>query len=1061
MSLALSLPIELIYYISKYLDDFADLSSWSRSCRAFYAALTPLLYYNVKDDSLVMCWACDKGHLNTVQRLLDAGANPNAAYAQKEPRWWNHLPSQLQPDEDFTPSLQPEEDHPLSRPLEEPPSRHSQHEMDFKFRMNLWLQSRAAIDHEMIEYFEEDFYDVDGAAELDLVEEDDIEIGWFYHWNPYKSVKTFPQRCYWTPLHVAAARGNDKLVNLLLDNGADINALSRLYCTCATPPDHRVAPLWTPLHTSMCHRHESTTRLLLSRGASANVTTRYRGQDDRRFTALHSACTVDLLDAARALVDGGYQTDVTVRDHKNLTPLAYAFFRGNWAMIDFLLAHGADVNATIGPLNALGHACLLGYYAEALRLLDLGATLQCKSDIYHEPPIYFHLIAVAELPTFHHLAHPNKRNSGLSLTDVVKALLHSGADVRDSSAHDDVNYGSCALDKAISLNSEESQKTPKGAMLNTIEALLEAMAQTSAPRLVEIDEVGPDNNESDTTDDVDISNAFRMICSLPHKHEDKLEVVALLLRYNRAVEMANVEPNLIHASILGTNYDISTLLLDNGFNRPCEKQFEHLIRQLLKNDFAEGLCHLLNRFPNIAPLIRNGQLLCDAIDAGSEECAELLINEGVSIYSRNKDGSSLLFAACMMGDTHTAELLLENGADPDECTQDGDPLTTIAALDEDRDMVRLLLDYGASIHSSPPGRLTRHPNMGFLDIAISFGLIDAVDEIVDHKNFGSPTDEEISRHWQTVINTPCSAARQGIMIDILLGSKRFDKDQIFMMTDDEPGSVVEITPLHLCVVVGLFMNRIGIIQELVNSGADIHKRLPVRPNTQTQGLEPESKLKGVVGFEGKTPLGWAIEFSSIRVVRALLKEKALLYNQFLGLEMEETRMDLMLHYAKAACRRQKPVMFSLLFKNGLDRTIYDEDGNTIIHMICDYVETFWPNNEPEWTMECIAERAAFSLITCLKWAVMYELRNKKGVSGMDRVLQILKYSGNCEFRQTLAKHWLAALDDSDEEEDPDDEESGDNSDDEPSDGGLDPDNEISEDESLRGGSELQHSRDHS
>ncbi|KAI0406344.1 hypothetical protein F4802DRAFT_596370 [Xylaria palmicola] len=42
--------------------------------------------------------------------------------------------------------------------------------------------------------------------------------------SPYVSVGTFPEQCYWTPLHIAAAWGNDDIVNQLLDGGADINA---------------------------------------------------------------------------------------------------------------------------------------------------------------------------------------------------------------------------------------------------------------------------------------------------------------------------------------------------------------------------------------------------------------------------------------------------------------------------------------------------------------------------------------------------------------------------------------------------------------------------------------------------------------------------------------------------------------------------------------------------------------------------------------------------------------------------------------------------------------------
>ncbi|KAI0555781.1 ankyrin repeat-containing domain protein [Xylaria curta] len=1092
MSLALGLPLELLYYISKCLDN-TDLSSWSRSCRAFHAALTPLLYRSAKDDPSVMCWASGQGRLDTVQRLLDAGADPNVAQSQNKPRWrpLSGYLIELQPDQDFMSySL-------ASRRLLSQQSQNETSRIEFCLRVSQWLMSHTAIEHETIECFQEASYvvdDINGADDLGLLEKDGDPTPWPapYFSSPYNSVKTFPQRCYWTPLHIAAAQGNDELVNLLLDNGAEINALSRLFCKCTTFSNRRAAPLWTPLHTSMCHRHESTAKLLLSRGASTSITTRFSGRDKRRYTALHSACTLGLVDVVRTLVDGGYQTDVTVRDHRGLTPLAYAFFQDNWAIIDFLLEHGANINAKIGPLNALGHACLLGYYEEALRLLDLGVTPQCEPSIDGEPPFYFHLIAVAGAPEFpssraskqkkfrlelvnslikHGIDVNHRRVNGVTAlieaasfhrTDVVKALLHSGADMRIT----DCGFvGIGALEKAVSLDAEGSQGTPKGAMLNTIQALLEAMAETSAPRLIDIGKAGPNIKESDTTDDLAISGAFRIICLLPDDHEDQLEVVDLLLKYNRCVEMANVEPNLVYLSILGTNFEVSKVLLENGFNLPSEEQFEDLIMQFLENDTPEGLRHILNNFPDIAPRIRRGQVVCDAIDAGSEKCAELLINEGVSTNSRNENGDSLLFAACRMGDTHTAELLLKKGADPDECTQDGVSLTTLAAFDENQDMIKLLLDYGASIHSSPPGKPTLYPDIGFLDIAISCGLVDAVEEIANHKNFGSSTDEEISRHWQTIIRAPRSMSYQADMLEILLDSG-FDQDQIFRIEGIETGSLVPTTPLHLCAAIGLLIDRVELIECLIHSGANIHKRLLVGPNSQDHTWKPKlTRRDTMMEFEGTTPLEWAISFSSITVVRVFLEREVQLYDRFLSPEMEmtiATRMELMLLYAKAACYRQKPTMLSLLFKKGLDPTICDRDGNTMIHMICDYVETFWPNDE-EFTMEWIAVRSALSLVACLKWGVAYHSKNEKGESGMDRVLQFLKYSGNCEFHQTLAKIWhenigfvegsrpelttkCDALDDSDTEE-----ELYENFDDvlnELSDAERNSDSEISDDEPL-------------
>ncbi|KAI1421317.1 ankyrin repeat-containing domain protein [Xylaria sp. FL1777] len=1012
---ALQLPIELFHHISQYFERLADLSSWSRSCRALYIILTPLLLHKGKDDPAVLCWACDKGHLNTINSLLDAGANVNVAEVRKVPRWWSLADLKNQAGAPREVTLQQQQQQQQQQQAEE--------RNEVIQEMSEWLLGRAAIDpYETIKHFEEDYYIMgDEAARAELQRQRGVVF----------STHAPLRGCYWTPLHVAAAQGNDKLVNLLLDHGADVNAISRLFCPCATLPDVNAAPLWTPLHSSMCHGHESTTRLLLSRGASINITTRHLGSDQRRFTALHSACMEGSLGAVRALVDGGYQTDVTVHDHKNMTPFAYAFVCGSWAVVDYLLEHGADINSRIGPINALGHACLMGYYAEALRLLDLGAEPQSDFGVHGEDPVLFHLIAVAgalDIPSsrsfkqrefrlelmnrlikygidVNHRGHDGStaltEAAYFLRTDVVKALLHSGADVHANDS------GLIALVNAVSLCGEKWQKAPRGTMLNTVRLLLEAMMETPAPAPSFMN--WENAKESDTTGDVDIAKALLMACKSPYKHEDKLEVVALLLGYKRAVEVAKEDSGLVYASLEASNFDISDLLLESGFTRPSRAQLNTLAYQFLQEDSAEELDQFLNRFSDQVPRIRSGQILCDAVDDERGKCVELLLNKGASIDIRNDEGNSLLFTACLMEDSYIAEILLRHGADPDECSRQGHSMMTVAALYEKRNIIKVLLDYGASIHSLPPKKPALKPYLGALDVALEGGLISAVEEMVAHQNFGSPTDEEISTHWHTIINSPAHIMNMVTIVEILLKSKKFDKDQIITTTDVDTGSVALTTPLHLFAS-NSRLGKTKIINKLLKYGADIHKYLPVIRNNQIYTIRLDSQVGGLgLEFEGTTPLGWAIEFSPFRVVQTFLD-----HNRRVTPKIEDTEeistANLMLCYAKAACRRQYPKTMSLLFEKGLDNAICDEDGNTIIHMICDNVETFWPNDDPDWTMEIIAMHSASCLVVCLEWAVKYQLRNKRGVSGMDRVLEILNYSGNCEFHQTLSRKWRDVID---------------------------------------------------
>ncbi|KAI0202648.1 ankyrin repeat-containing domain protein [Astrocystis sublimbata] len=873
MATLLSLPLEILHCVGRCLD-VPDLASWSCSSRALHAALTPILYHSVKDDVSVMCWACDEGRIGTVKRLLGAGASPNAAWTQTEPRWWTlrslHLLTPPPPVYDA--------DHDHS------PSGGFHATLAFPTDVASWLKSHTGIEHGLLEHFQQHFFYQSPEA--------------------YHSIETFTYICYWTPLHIAASWGNDQLVSLLLDHGADVDSISRFFCRCVMPHRRDMEPLWTPLHTSMCHGHLSTTKLLLSRGASINVMTRRRGSDQRRFTALHLACIHDSLDVARALVEGGYQTDLTARDHSDRSPFEYAFFLGNWTLIDFLMEHGGvDVDAQIGPLNALGHACSLGFYAEALRLLDLGATPQCVPHIRDGSPLYFHLVAAAGAPDFCDSRSRPQQSFRLQLVrrlvqlgldvnhqtingataireaasfhrpDIVEFLLQSGADVRPClhQMPESMSVLEAAVDHPRFTSTSGEQ--PK-----TVQLLLGAMARTPAPKLADIEAMAHDHDDDHdvlideypdvTIDDYHTCIAFQRICfGGVGDDNDKMEVLHMLLKYKKAMEMADCHSLLTCATIGKKNFDVADLLLETGFTPPTKPLLGHLIVELGMCDSAQGLRYMLKRFPDTADDISCDDFLWDLVCFNKAKCAELLINEGASIESRNEEGDSMVSVACMKSCHNTVEVLLNHGADPDEITKEGGPLITIAARDGNLDMVRVLVDHGASIHSSPPGKAAL-------------------------------------------------------------------------------------------------------------------------PN-----------------FEGSTPLGCAIESSSFKVVRTMLG-KELIHSESRTLlatapDDVKTRQDLMLTYARALCRRQKPPMLSYMFLNGLDATIRDEHGNTMIHMVCDLVYAKWPSDDPEITMEHLAIRLARAIGVCLQYGVPCDVANNDGVSGIDCVLRIMEYSGDCEFRRML------------------------------------------------------------
>jgi len=123
-----------------------------------------------------------------------------------------------------------------------------------------------------------------------------------------------------TPMHLAALHGLVTLVQILLDNGADINAAD-VYGA-------------TPLHCAAFNDDSLLGRFLLSRGADPNLVDRYNS------TALHIAAHVGNKMMITVLVTEG--VPLNAQDKGGATALHNASYNGHGHSVRELLMLGAD-----------------------------------------------------------------------------------------------------------------------------------------------------------------------------------------------------------------------------------------------------------------------------------------------------------------------------------------------------------------------------------------------------------------------------------------------------------------------------------------------------------------------------------------------------------------------------------------------------------------------------------------------------------------------------------------------------------------------------------------------
>ncbi|KAI9924577.1 hypothetical protein MW887_006850 [Aspergillus wentii] len=236
-----------------------------------------------------------------------------------------------------------------------------------------------------------------------------------------------------TPLHCAAHRGNEEMVELLLSNKANINAICKegntalhmaaqhgqrkviktllarrvnsrmpnrngataLQATVGTANDEAIVPLLiktrfdmdtqnlitgnTALHLAVEYKQPRILLFLLEKGASMNLFNR------QGLTPLQLAAKTDNCEALSLLLDRGAQ--VEARSLSGSRALHIAALEGNWVAFDLLLIGGADINAWDNDGESLLHeqARKASNTSIAAYLLEQGTNIEARTSQGYTP----------------------------------------------------------------------------------------------------------------------------------------------------------------------------------------------------------------------------------------------------------------------------------------------------------------------------------------------------------------------------------------------------------------------------------------------------------------------------------------------------------------------------------------------------------------------------------------------------------------------------------------------------------------------------------------------------
>ncbi|CAI7653375.1 unnamed protein product [Penicillium crustosum] len=455
------------------------------------------------------------------------------------------------------------------------------------------------------------------------------------------------------PVMWASLNGHDKIVQMLLERGADVNAQGGEYGNA--------------LQAACLRGYDKIVQMLLERGADVSA------QGGEYGNALQAACAEGHDRIAQMLLERG--TDVNAQGRYDGNALRAACSKGNGKIVQMLLERGADVNAQ-GRYdgNALRAACARGYDKIVQMLLERGADINAQGGEYGDA-----LQAAC--------AKGHDR--------IAQMLLERGTDVSaQGGEYGNALQAACAKghDRIAQMLLERG--TDVNAQGGEYGNALRAACFKGHDKIVQmLLERGADFNAQD----IFYGNSLQAACARGH---DK--IVQMLLERGADVNAQGEEyGDALQAACLRGYDKIVQMLLERGADVNAQGgEYGNALQAACDGGHDRIAQMLLERGADVnAQGGEYGNALQAACSEGHGKIVHILLERGADVNAQSRHYGDALQAACYRGHDKIAQMLLERGADFN--AQDifyGNALQAACARGHDK-IVQMLLEQGADVNA--------------------------------------------------------------------------------------------------------------------------------------------------------------------------------------------------------------------------------------------------------------------------------------------------------------------------------------------------------------------------